>query len=104
MTLFLDGERLNGPHVARISARPRRLALPLKIAGPQNLGDVVELECQLWGGAANVILPIDSSGLVPEMYRAILPGSQIDDVLGAGYDPEMSLAGQIDPSQASAAC
>lgn len=100
MTLFLDGERLNGPHVARISARPRRLALPLNIDGPQNLGDVVELECQLWGGASNVILPIHSSGSVPEMYRAILPGSQIDDVHGAGYDPEMSLAGEIDPNQA----
>ncbi|MGX5715505.1 hypothetical protein [Arthrobacter sp. MAHUQ-56] len=96
MTLFLDGERLNGPHVARISARPRRLALPLNGSGPQNIEDVIELECQLWGGAANVIVPLSSSGLFPEMYRAILPGSQIDDVHGADYDPEMSLAGKID--------
>lgn len=96
MTLFLDNERLNGPHVARISARPRRVALPLAVGGPRSLEDTVELECQLWGGAANVILPITSSGHVPELYRRILPGSQIDDVHGSGYDPEMALNDKID--------
>lgn len=99
MTLFLDGERLNGPHVARLSARPRRIALPLKVAGTRSLEDAVELECQLWGGAANIILPINSAGSIPDMYRSILPGSQIDDVHGAEYDPEMSLAGEIDFNQ-----
>ncbi|MCU1475373.1 MAG: hypothetical protein JWQ64_66 [Subtercola sp.] len=99
MTLFLDGERLNGPHVARISARPRRIALPLKAAGPRSLEDAIELECQLWGGATNVILPVDDAGSIPEMYRAILPGSQIDDVYGVGYDPEMSLSGKMDVTQ-----
>lgn len=100
MTQFLDGERLNGPHVARISARPRRTALPLSLAGPRSLEDAVELECQLWGGAANVILPIDDVGSIPEMYRAILPGSQIDDVHGVSYDPEMSLTSEVDLNHA----
>ena len=35
----------------------------------------------------------------PEMYRAILPGSQIDHVHGVGYDPEMSLTGDVDLDQ-----
>ncbi len=100
MTLFLDDQRLNGPHVARISARPRRIALPLHAAGPRSLEDAVELECQLWGGAANIILPLDDAGSIPEMYRAILPGSQIDGVQGVGNDPEMSLTDKIDLSQA----
>ena len=95
MTLFLDGERLNGPHVARISARPRRIALPMRAAEGISLRDSVQLECQLWGGAANVILPIDSAGSIPEIYRTILPGSQIDDVHGVDYDPEMLLTGEI---------
>ncbi|MCD4849665.1 hypothetical protein LN996_02445 [Arthrobacter sp. AK01] len=95
MTLFLDNERLNGPHVARISARPRRVALPLAVGGPRSLEDAVELECQLWGGAANIILPITSSGHIPDLYRRILPGSQIDDVHGSGYDPEMALNDKI---------
>jgi hypothetical protein len=99
MTLFLDGERLNGPHVARISARPQRTAIPLSDAGPRSLEIAVELECQLWGGAANVLLPIDATGSIPALYRAVLPGSQIDDVHGFGYDPEMSLLGEIDLSR-----
>ncbi len=100
MTLFLDGERLNGPHVARISVRPRRIALPIRTAGARSLTDTVELECQLWGGAANVILPIDNAGSIPEIYRTILPGSQIDDVHGVDYDPEMLLTGEIDLDRA----
>lgn len=95
MTLFLDDQRLNGPHVARISARPQRIALPLSVTGPRSLEDTVELECQLWGGAANAILPVDDTGSIPEMYQSILPGSQIDGVHGGGYDPEMSLTGNI---------
>lgn len=60
----------------------------------------IELECQLWGGAANVFLPVDGDGQIPDMYRAVLPGSQIDAVLGLDYDPEMSLAGKLDLSVA----
>ncbi|WP_378143939.1 hypothetical protein ACFJGV_10870 [Cnuibacter sp. UC19_7] len=57
---------------------------------------ILELECQLWGGAANVVLPIDSDGQIPGMYRDVLPGSQIDDVIGLNDDPNMSLKGEID--------
>lgn len=99
MTLFLDGERLNGPHVARISARPERIALPIRADGPRSLQETVELECQLWGGAANAILPLDATGQVPEMYKAILPGSQIDRVLGDGYNPVMAMSSEIDLTQ-----
>lgn len=59
---------------------------------------MIELECQLWGGAANIVLPIDGNQRIPEMYRSILPGSQIDAVLGLDHDPEMSLAGQVNVS------
>ncbi len=99
MTAFLDGERLNGPHAARISTRPRRTAIPVGGSGPRTIEDVVELECQLWGGAANVLLPLDEAGTIPEMYRAILPGSQIDDVHGADFDPEMTLNVKINPGK-----
>lgn len=91
MTFFLDAERLNGPHVARISARPRRIALPFDADSPSSFQAAIELECQVWGGGANVLLPIRSSGPIPEIYRSTLPGSQIDDVHGVDYDPEMTL-------------
>jgi len=92
MELFLDNERLNGPHVARISARPRRIALPLDSSELSSFRRTIELECQLWGGGSNIIIPIGSSGLMPHLYRNVLPGSQIDDVHGIDYDPEMELA------------
>lgn len=92
MALFLDGERLNGPHVARISARPRRIALPIDSSEPADFRATIERECQLWGGAANVLIPVGVSGLIPDMYRDVLPGSQIDVVHGMKYDPEMQLA------------
>lgn len=96
MTVFLDDERLNGPHVARLSARPQRVALPISANGPKSFEDIIQLECQIWGGAANVILPVTEDGSIPEMYRAILPGSQIDAVKGLGYDPEMSMSDAVD--------
>ncbi|KFI82963.1 hypothetical protein A9A89_0936 [Bifidobacterium psychraerophilum DSM 22366] len=56
------------------------------------------MECQIWGGAANGILPVAEDGSIPEMYKAILPGSQIDDVKGIGHDLEMSLSDVVDPN------
>lgn len=96
MTLFLDGERLEGPHAARISARPQRLAIPIRQGGSKTVEELIQLECQLWGGAANIILPVGVGSSVPEMYRALLPGSQIDNVQGAGHDPTMSLTQELD--------
>lgn len=90
MAHFLDSERLDGPLAARISARPERLAVPLDISR-HLFKRTVELECQVWGGAANVILPLTADGVIPQDYRIILPGSQIDSVVGNGYDPHMSL-------------
>ncbi|MBT1607961.1 hypothetical protein NY542_00175 [Curtobacterium flaccumfaciens pv. betae] len=91
MNRFLDSERLNGPHAARISARPMRIAIPVNTSDSSQFRAAIDLECQLWGGAANVILPIGDSGRVPELYRSILPGSQIDRINGMGYDPEMAI-------------
>lgn len=95
MTVFLDDECLSGPHVARVSVRPQRLALPIGVNGPKNLEDIIQLECQIWGGAANVILPIVEDGSIPEMYRAILFGSQIDDGGCFEYYPEISLSDAV---------
>ena len=47
MTVFLDDERLNGPHAARLSARPQRVALPISANDPKNFEDIVKLECQI---------------------------------------------------------
>lgn len=91
MNRFLDSERLNGPHAARISARPMRIAIPVSTTDSSQFRAAIDMECQLWGGAANVILPIGDSGHIPELYRSILPGSQIDRINGMGYDPEMAM-------------
>lgn len=96
MPHFLDDERLNGPHVVRLSTRPRRLAIPLRCNDMDAFRVFVERECQLWGGAANVVVPLDAEGNVQELYQTTLPGSQIDSVFGAPYDPTMRLDQPLD--------
>jgi ribosomal protein S27E len=96
MAPILDDQRLDGPHVARISARPRRLAIPLPIHGDRTLESVISLECQIWGGGSNVVLPLDDQGIVPDLYQKIIPGSQIDDIYGALHDPDMTRVEHID--------
>jgi hypothetical protein len=91
MSIFLDGERLEGPHVARISARPHRSAVPFDSTHESAFLDAVRIECQVWGGASNLLLPTNADGQIPDLYRTILPGAQIDTVVGNGYDPEMQL-------------
>ncbi|MGR0218633.1 hypothetical protein [Agromyces sp. ZXT2-6] len=86
---LLDDERLNGPHVARINARPFRTAYP--VPDLTVFSEIVELECQVWGGAASILLPTDASGMVRDLYRKRLSGAQVDRVYGAHGDREMRL-------------
>jgi len=97
MSPLLDGMRLNGPHVARISARPPRTAFPIGHADLEAFRSFVELACQLWGGASDIVIPLNASSAIPEEYRKILPGSQIDDIHGTDYDPEFLLSAAIKP-------
>ncbi len=62
MSPFLDGTRLNGPHVARISTWPARSAFGLKYGDLNAFRSFVEIGCQLWGGAADVAVPLNASG------------------------------------------
>lgn len=96
MPHFLDSERLNGPHATRLSTRPRRVAVPLPNGDTESFTGFVERECQLWGGASNVVVPLDSAGNISELYRNRLRGSQIDSVHGAAYDHTMSLDTALD--------
>lgn len=91
MAHLLDSAKLDGPHAARISARPERIAVPLDASKQDAFRQAVEVECQVWGGAANALLPVTAEGEIPDYYRGVLPGSQIDRVVGAGHDPEMLL-------------
>lgn len=91
MNIFLDGDRLEGPHVARISARPHRVAVPFDSTHESAFLDAVRIECQVWGGSSNLLLPTNDDGQIPDLYRTILPGAQVDTVVGNSYDPEMQL-------------
>ena len=80
---LLDDERLNGPHTARITYRPRRHGIPVPIGDMARLVAAIRDECQFWGGAATALLPYDTSdSLLLREYRDVLPGSHIDHVWG----------------------
>ncbi|MFF7291122.1 zinc-ribbon domain-containing protein [Microbacterium sp. NPDC008134] len=96
MPHFLDSERLNGPHATRLSTRPRRVAVPLASGDTESFTGFVERECQLWGGASHVVVPLDSAGNISDLYRNRLRGSQIDSVHGAAYDHTMAFDTTLD--------
>lgn len=78
---LLDDEKLSGPREVRISARPVREAIPV---GDINAFVVaVERACQVWGGAADPIVPVSSAGEVSDLYRDKLHGSNVDHVVGS---------------------
>lgn len=78
MKYLLDGETLNGPHAARITIRPERVAVPVHT--PDALEQAIKFECQLWGGANTPFVPVSESGTISRPYLSILAGSAIERV------------------------
>lgn len=99
MADFLTDDRLEGPHAVRISARPERIAAPIAFADTDAFLAFVERECQLWGGAANIVIPLEPEGGPPAMYRIALPGSQVDVVYGMTHGAELSLPATLDVTE-----
>ncbi|AWT26337.1 hypothetical protein Csp1_15520 [Corynebacterium provencense] len=86
MSEYLDEEKLEGPHPARIVVRPQRVAVPVISSELNEFQEFVELECQIWAGASNIALPLSEEREVSEVYRNKLPGSQIDYIDGLHGD------------------
>jgi hypothetical protein len=78
MKYLLDGETLNGPHAARITIRPERVAVPVHTQDA--LEQAIKFECQLWGGANTPFVPISESGTISRPFSSILAGSAIERV------------------------
>ncbi|MGJ5826129.1 hypothetical protein [Streptomyces ossamyceticus] len=80
---LLDDEPLEGTSEARISYRPRRIAVPLSAPLSQNkFISTVRNQCQVWGGAVAPLVPLNTSGTVDSTYAHVLPGSAIDGIEG----------------------
>jgi hypothetical protein len=84
---LLDNETLNGTHAVRITFRPYRIAVPIKVSDMDAFLRIITYECQIWSGANTAIIPISDDGTIKHPYNQILPGSAIDQVLGVDkYD------------------
>jgi len=94
MRFVLDDEQLSGAHTLRVSIRPPRRARLLPTGNTAHLLAAIELNCQLWGGAASPVVPLDRSGRVDELYRGKIFGAALDRVEGIymrEFDPEAVL-------------
>ncbi|MBD8205181.1 hypothetical protein IFU08_09305 [Microbacterium sp. CFBP 8790] len=78
---LLDDEKLSGPREVRISARPAREVIPVRDI--DTFVTAVERACQVWGGAADPIVPVGREGEVSDLYRVKLHGSNVDRVVGS---------------------
>jgi hypothetical protein len=86
MRLVLDDERLNGPHTAWVSLRPRRVATLVAANDMSSFLAAIELNCQRWGGAASPIIPVSGDGKLQPLWADLLPGAAIDAVPGLRLD------------------
>ncbi|MDT3446033.1 hypothetical protein [Pseudofrankia sp. BMG5.37] len=77
---LLDDETLDGAHVARITYRPARIALP--VSSTANFLQGVQDVCQLWGGATAPLVPVDADGVIRPEYARLLAGAAVDGVYG----------------------
>lgn len=81
---MLDDEVLDGAHEARITYRPVRDAI-LFDCDADSYYQIIEHECQIWGGATTPLIPVHRSGDIDGLYASRLPGSAIDNVVGFEY-------------------
>jgi len=82
MDLVLDDELLNGAQAMRAAVRPTRWGCLVPFGNDAHAFATMELNCQLWGGAAFPLIPLDSTARVLPLYRDLLVGSAIDNVYG----------------------
>lgn len=78
---LLDDDTLHGPQQVTVVYRPERVAVPLGEAGDL-LRHTVSKVCQVWGGAAWPLIPLDQNGHPARPYNRILEGAAIDHLLG----------------------
>jgi hypothetical protein len=78
MRHVLDNERLDGPQTARVALRPTRTARLIPPNDMAHLLAAIELSCQIWGGGAHPVVPLDNDLRVHHLYRNKLRGAHID--------------------------
>ena len=82
MRLILDDDQLSGAQSVRVAVRPPRQARLLPANDITRLLDIIDLNCQLWGGAASPIILLDSGQTIAEPYASKVVGAAIDRVDG----------------------
>jgi hypothetical protein len=91
---LLDDEQLNGAQSLLVGLRPPRTAQLIPHGDMQHLLSAIELSCQLWGGAATPMIPLDPDLRISHLYRHRLRGAAIDRLDGASLSdlrPEQPL-------------
>jgi hypothetical protein len=82
MRYVLDDERLEGPQTTSVAIRPSRMARPIPARDMSHLLAAIDLNCQIWGGAAAPFLPLDTDGRIDSLYRDRILGAHVDRVDG----------------------
>lgn len=78
----LDDEALAGPHAARVTVGPLRVAQPVLRTDWNSFVDLLAFECQIWGGANTPVVPVDSNGAITLAYRTELSGGDFHGLEG----------------------
>lgn len=78
---LLDDRRLEGLHGVRRALGPKRPAVVIKADELDDAASVIELVCQLWGGACYPVLPAtESEPALSERWQTFLDECLIDSV------------------------
>jgi len=86
----LDNEKLDGPNSCALRLRPPRTARIVKGGDYQRFRETVELTCQIWGGAAHPLLPIDDELRISRLYRDRIVGADVDHLEGLPFGGAVS--------------
>lgn len=81
MWRILDEELLAGVSAAELHLRPARHARLLDADDYEAACAEVELVCQLWGGMADLLVPVNGDG-TPDPYPTLLRHADVDAALG----------------------
>ena len=81
MWRILDEELLAGVSAAELHLRPARHARLLDADDYEAACAEVELVCQLWGGMADLLVPVNGDG-TPDPYPTLLRHADVDAAIG----------------------
>lgn len=85
MEYVLDDQRLNGAIPITTAARPARYARTVRSTDIANFRRAIELNCQMWAGAASPIIPVGDDARIDPLYVAGLRSQDIDRIIGMEY-------------------